>query len=111
MRGLWSPRRMSGRTAEASWEENARRHRDHGGAGRGLLRSFSPIANRMITFPSREDLYSDHDRLSIRGIGKLPMARHNGRVICPVNPDRAKDWPMWEKCVGCGEGLFAGDAF
>ena len=26
-------------------------------------------------------------------------------------PDRAKDWPMWEKCVGCGEGLFAGDAF
>jgi len=77
---------MSGRTAEASREENARRHRDHGGAGRGLLRSFSPIANRMITFPSREDLYSDHDRLSIRRIGKLPMARHNGRVICPVNP-------------------------
>ena len=51
MRGLWSPRRMSRWTAEASREENARRHRDPGGGGRGPLRSFFPIANRMITSP------------------------------------------------------------
>src|SRR5712671_1876808 len=47
----------------------------------------------------------------IRRVGKLSVARYNGRATCPIIPDRAKDWPMWEKCVGCGEGLFAGDAF
>ncbi len=47
----------------------------------------------------------------IRKVGKLPVARRNRRATCPIIPDRAKDWPMWEKCVGCGEGLFTGDAF
>jgi hypothetical protein len=47
----------------------------------------------------------------IRRVGKLPVARQNWCARCPKIPDQTKDWPMWEKCVGCGEGLFAGDAF
>src|ERR1700722_12501023 len=47
----------------------------------------------------------------IRRVGKLPVARQNWCVRCLKIPDQTKDWPMWEKCVGCGEGLFAGDAF
>src|SRR5450755_796889 len=50
-------------------------------------------------------------RFPIRRVGKLPVARQNWCARCPKIPDQAKDWPMWEKCVGCGEGLFAGDAF
>ena len=65
----------------------------------------------MIPFAARQILYSDHDRFSIRRVGKLPVARQNWCARCPKIPDQAKDWPMWEKCVGCGEGLFAGDAF
>ncbi len=51
-RGLWSPRRMSRRTAEASREEDARRHRIRWrrawpfGAISGLS------ANRTIVFPA-----------------------------------------------------------
>jgi hypothetical protein len=47
----------------------------------------------------------------IRRVGKLLVAWQNWCARCPKIPDQAEDWPMWEKCVGCGEGLFAGDAF
>ena len=60
---------------------------------------------------ARQILYSTMIGFPIRRVGKLHGARQNGRDTCPIIPDRAKDWPMWEKCVGCGEGLFAGDAF
>src|ERR1700722_19623482 len=49
--------------------------------------------------------------LRIRRVGKLPVAWQNWCVRCLKIPDQTKDWRMWEKCVGCGAGLFAGDAF
>ncbi len=39
------------------------------------------------------------------------MARRTGCVACPISPALGRGRPMWEKCVSCGEGLFAGDAF
>ena len=60
----WSPRRMPGRTAEASRRESARRHRNPVAPGVAFLRQFCPIRQSHDRIRDPPNFYCDHDRFS-----------------------------------------------